>query len=134
MDTDLLARAALGDPDAQLAMVGATLQCAVDGTASFPEAVRAAEWWARLAAVHGSSNARMQLASVLMYAAQVSGDNEAWDQSIAYQAECILVLNDLADEGDEVAASSLQVVCDNAAPEASFLALGIDTATRKVMH
>ena len=130
MDADILTRAAKGDADAQSQMVQSTLQLIVDGKTSFPEGVRAAEWWARLAAVHGRHQDRMILASVLMYAAQVSIDQDEEEMSLLYQAEAILVLNDLADEGDEKAAMFIQRVTDELPPEATQLAMHVERAAR----
>jgi hypothetical protein len=129
-DPALLTRAAHGDADAQAQMVQATLALIAEGRTSFPEGVRAAEWWARLAAVHGRHNDRMILAGVLMYAAQVSIDQEEEAMSLLYQAEAMLVLNDLADEGDEKAALLIQRVAEELPPEASQLAMDVERMAR----
>jgi hypothetical protein len=129
-DPALLTRAAHGDADAQAQMVQATLQLIAEGRTSFPEGVRAAEWWARLAAVHGRHNDRMILAGVLMYAAQVSIDQEEEALSLLYQAEAMLVLNDLADEGDEKAALLIQRVAEELPPEATLLAMDVERMAR----
>jgi hypothetical protein len=129
-DPALLTRAARGDADAQAQMVQATLQLIAEGRTSFPEGVRAAEWWARLAAVHGRHNDRMILAGVLMYAAQASIDQDEEALSLLYQAEAMLVLNDLADEGDEKAALLIQRVAEELPPEASQLAMDVERMAR----
>jgi hypothetical protein len=126
----LLQQAARGDVDAQAQMVQATLALIAEGKTTFPEGVRAAEWWARLAAVHGRHNDRMILAGVLMYAAQVSIDQEEEEMSLLYQAEALLVLNDLADDGDEKAALFAQCVADELPAEASELALYVERMAR----
>jgi hypothetical protein len=129
-DPALLQQAARGDADAQAQMVQATLQLIAEGKTSFPEGVRAAEWWARLAAVHGRHNDRMILAGVLMYAAQVSIDQEEEEMSLLYQAEAMLVLNDLADEGDEKAALLIQRVAEELPPAATQLAMDVERMAR----
>jgi len=130
MDADLLSRAACGDADAQAGMVDATLRLVIAGETAFGEGVRAAEWWARLAAVHGRPKDLMSLASVLMYAAQVAVDEGEDRRSIAYQAEAILVLNGLADDGDEEAGMFLQQTADLLPPESTLLAANVERFVR----
>jgi hypothetical protein len=119
-DPALLTRAARGDADAQAQMVQATLQLIAEGRTSFPEGVRAAEWWARLAAVHGRHNDRMILAGVLMYAAQASIDQDEEALSLLYQAEAML----------EKAALLIQRVAEELPPEASQLAMDVERMAR----
>jgi hypothetical protein len=72
----------------------------------------------------------MILAGVLMYAAQASIDQDEEALSLLYQAEAMLVLNDLADEGDEKAALLIQRVAEELPPEASQLAMDVERMAR----
>jgi hypothetical protein len=67
---------------------------------------------------------------VLMYAAQVSIDQEEEEMSLLYQAEAMLVLNDLADEGDEKAALLIQRVAEELPPAATQLAMDVERMAR----
>lgn len=104
---DLLTLAARGDGAAQLALVDHAYGRFESGEVSFAHAVHVAEVWARLAVVHGTSEAWERFARVLLDMADlaiVSGDGE---NVMLYVSEVVSILDHLADGGDDSAVGTL---------------------------
>lgn len=109
------------DRDRQRAMVDALIGPLPIHDCPPDEIVSAAVGWARGAASHGHPGDILRLAGILMLrAASVEDDRE----SLAHQAEALMVLNDLADTGNEDAAQLIYQVAGNVEPEAFALATG----------
>lgn len=104
---DLLVAAAKGDRQAQAALVGHTIACADQGASSAGVCLGAAEVFARMAASHGRIEDRRRLSSVLLICAsrEARAGNFAADQT--YQIEALALIDQLANEGDELSANHL---------------------------
>lgn len=107
-----IARAAVGDPDAQASLANAIIEAAETGSAAMAECVAMAELMGRMVAVHGRPGDKRILVQALLLASMYTAQIKNWDRTAAYEAEVIALLNELADEGDEEAGEMLQMAAD----------------------
>ena len=115
---------ARGDKIAQGALAAEILLLGDQGHFRPLEAWGAVEVLARLAAVHGDPVDRRGLASVLFLRGEWEKQHGCAHRAINFQAEAVQILNQLADEGDEDAAATLNLAGSIAEPAAMELARG----------
>jgi hypothetical protein len=118
----LFERSARGDKVAQGALAAEILLLGDQGHFRPLEAWGAVEVLARLAAVHGDPLDRRGLASVLFLRAEWEKQHGCPVRAVNFQAEGVQILDQLADEGDEDAAASLNLAGSIADPAAMQLA------------
>ncbi len=117
-ETELLARAGAGELEAQrffLTAATAAFLAEDEGQESY---LAAAEVFGRLAAARGAGEDRRRLASLLSLQASHSRTMMRTEFAIGCETECLLILNRLADEGDEDAAKAVGAFAEEFSEEA----------------
>jgi hypothetical protein len=113
----LILDAAKGGQAAQTQLCQIAFEHGNQGRMNMTAAVTAAEIFARMAAAHGDQGSRFRLAGVLMLCAGHAWNMGDSGESSAYQIEAVVLLNTLADEGNEEAATSLATLIPELAPD-----------------
>lgn len=149
-EDELIRLASCGSRDAQAALVEHGLYGVPDEIVSPSERLASVEWVARMAASHGWSNDRLRLAGILLLRAEdmkVTSParhaeflSEALDilHDLAAQgvpevgAALMVLLNELADEGNEAAAEALNEVAAQLGPAVVAEAKDLRTLAEEV--
>lgn len=117
-EADLIALAAVGDIEAQSALVDAALLTAQRGV-PVAEALCGAELIARMAASHGKVSDRMKLAGVLLLRAASLEQNGDEARRDVFHGEAVDVLDALASEGVAAAGAALLTILNGMADDGS---------------
>jgi hypothetical protein len=110
--------AARGDVDAQARLVHLAYEQFRNGVVTYSQAVQVAEVWARLAAEHGRPADVRALVLVLCDIALLSVAIDERDEAAARVTEATVLLDELADNGDDQAGGMLLRLHDLIGPTA----------------
>ncbi|MFZ5703819.1 MAG: hypothetical protein ACOY5R_00970 [Pseudomonadota bacterium] len=122
VEASYIARAAKGDPDAQGAFVHWAVSLADSGQMPLAECAVMAELMGRMAAAHGRPEDRSVLVLALQLSARAARASGRTEAAMGFEAECVALLNEAADEGCEGSADLLMSWADILAPETIALA------------
>ncbi len=117
-ETELLARAGAGELEAQRFFLTAATAAFLAQDEGQEAYLAAAEVFGRLAAARGGGEDRRRLASLLSLQASHSRTMMRPEFAIGCETECLLILNKLADEGDEEAAKAVGTFAEEFSEEA----------------
>jgi hypothetical protein len=106
-ECQILARAGLGDLEAQRVLVDAMTGAAIVEDEGLDSYLAAAELMARMAASRGIHHDRLRLASVLSLHAAHQRSVSRLEEATSLEADCLLVLHKLDQEGCEEAAGAM---------------------------
>ncbi len=121
-EDELLARAGAGELQAQQ-IFAQTATCAFLSEKNGNEAYLAvADAFARLAASHGYAADRRRLAAILSLEAALCRSTVRPEDATPQETECLIILNQLADEGYEEAAEALATFAEEFSEDAVKLA------------
>ncbi len=116
-ETELLARAGAGELEAQRFFLTAATAAFLTEEEGQEAYLAAAKVFARLAAARGGGEDRRRLASLLSLQASHSRTVMRPEFATACETECLLILNRLADEGDEEAAKAVAAFAEEFSEE-----------------
>lgn len=121
LSPELAQDAAQGSAVAQGAMAEHALLLGESGACRLVEALTGAELWARMAASHGAYEHIRQLVVILILRATFERNEGQAELSVALEAEALALLDAVANDGDEIAETTLAIAADTFSPEAFAL-------------